>query len=281
MKYAEAYRYGAKKLKENGVDNAEFDNRMIFENCFGLDRTQLVIKGEHKAPQGKQEKFLNDIDARISGEPLQYILGVWEFMGFEFFVGKGVLIPREETELLVQEVQKDLEKSSDEKIVFDLCSGSGCVGISIAKICKNCKVYLIEKSQDALKYLKKNATESKLANITIIEGDITKGFEYFDLPQPNIIVSNPPYIKSNDINELQNEVKREPLMALDGGDDGLYFYRILAQKWMPYISENGMIAVEIGDGQDYDVCAIFSQASSNVTKKQDFSEIMRVIIARK
>lgn len=281
MKYSDAYRYGLKKLKNSGVDNAEFDNRMIFENCFGLDRTQLAIKGEQQAQKDNENKFLNDLDARISGEPLQYILGLWEFMGFNFHVGKGVLIPREETELLIREVNKELEKSSDEKIIFDLCSGSGCIGISIAKLCANCKVYLIEKSKDAIKYLEKNVSESNLSNITIVKGDITKGFKYFNLPQPDIIISNPPYIKSNDIKELQNEVKREPIMALDGGNDGLDFYKVLAQKWMPYILENGMIAVEIGDGQADDVCTIFSQVFSKITKKQDFSEIMRVIIARK
>ncbi|NCC86958.1 MAG: peptide chain release factor N(5)-glutamine methyltransferase [Clostridia bacterium] len=281
MNYSEAYRYGLKKLKDSGIDNAEFDNRMIFENCFGLDRIQLAIKSEQQAQKDNEDKFLNDLDARISGEPLQYILGLWEFMGLDFYVGKGVLIPREETELLVREVNRELKKSSDEKIIFDLCSGSGCVGISIAKLCENCKVYLIEKSKDAIKYLEKNVAKNNLSNITIVEGDITKGFEYFNLPQPNIIISNPPYIKSQDIKQLQNEVKREPIMALDGGNDGLDFYRILAQKWMPFILENGMIAVEIGDGQADEVCMIFSQIFSKITKKQDFSEIMRVVIARK
>ncbi len=281
MKYSQAYKYGQKRLKASGIENAEFDNRIIFEHSFGLDRVQLAIKGEQQAPEDKEERFLKDIDARIKGKPLQYIIGNWEFMGHDFFVGEGVLIPREETELLVEVVQNELKKSQGDKIIFDLCSGSGCIGLSVARFCENCKVYLIEKSQEALYYLNKNVSNSKLHNVTVIQGDIAKGFDYFSLPYPDIIVSNPPYIKSADIENLQSEVKHEPEIALDGGYDGLDFYKILAEKWMPSISRNGMIAVEIGDGQDKDVCKVFSKKSENITKKQDFSGIIRVITARK
>ncbi|MGI6267566.1 MAG: peptide chain release factor N(5)-glutamine methyltransferase [Acutalibacteraceae bacterium] len=281
MTYSQIYKHGAEKLRQNNVENFNFDNRIIFENIFGLDRVQLAIKGEQSAPKDEINNFLKCIDERINGKPLQYIIGVWEFMGLDFFVGDGVLIPREETEILVKEVQKELQNSRSEKIIFDLCSGSGCIGISIAKLCKNCKVYLIEKSPIAIKYLEKNIKQYGLQNVVAINSDITKGFEFFDLPNPDIIISNPPYIKSDEIKELQKEVQKEPIMALDGGDDGLYFYKILAEKWAPYLCEKGMIAVEIGDEQEKDVCDIFSKVYSNIETKQDFNEINRVVIARK
>lgn len=281
MTNLEIYRLGAEKLRQNNIENADFDNRIIFESIFGLDRVKLAIKGDQKASKDKTATFLKGIDDRINGTPLQYIVGVWEFMGLSFFVGDGVLIPREETELLVREIQTELENKNTGKIIFDLCSGSGCIGISIAILCPKCKVYLIEKSPKALEYLKKNVDKYNLQNVSIIHGDITKGLESFDLPSPDIIVSNPPYIKSDDINNLQTEVKKEPTMALDGGNDGLDFYRVLAKKWMPYISKNGMIAVEIGDKQEDDVCNIFSDVFSKIETKRDFSGITRVIIAKK
>ena len=281
MTYSQIYKQGAEKLRQNDVENSDFDNRVIFENIFGLDRVRLAIKGEQNAPKDEIDSFFKCIDERISGKPLQYIVGVWEFMGFDFFVGDGVLIPREETEILVKEVQKELQNSKSEKVIFDLCSGSGCIGISIAKLCENCKVYLIEKSPLAIKYLEKNIKQYGLQNVVVINSDITRGFDFFDLPNPDIIVSNPPYIKSGEIKKLQKEVQKEPKMALDGGDDGLYFYKILAEKWAPYLCEKGMIAVEIGDEQEKDVCDIFSEVYSIIETKQDFNEINRVVIARK
>ncbi|MEG2016330.1 MAG: peptide chain release factor N(5)-glutamine methyltransferase [Oscillospiraceae bacterium] len=279
MKYVEVYRFGLMRLKENNIDNADFDNRILFENCFGMGRNQFAINGENQADDDLIKKFLKDIELRIEGQPLQYIIGNWEFMGLSFNVGKGVLIPREETEILVNTALDYLKNRSNKKVVFDLCSGSGCVGISVAYFCKNCDVYLIEKSLEALQYLKKNVEMFGLENIFVINGDITNGFESFNLPNPDIILSNPPYIKSDEIKTLQIEVRLEPEIALDGGEDGLYFYRILEQKWAPSLNKHGMMAVEIGDNQDKEVCKIFEQKFKTIRQKQDFSKIIRVIQA--
>ena len=281
MKFIEAYRLGLKTLKDHKIENAEFDNRIIFNDCFDMDRTQLAIKGENQVDKHDETRFFDCINARTRGEPLQYIVGEWEFMGLDFFVGTGVLIPREETQLLVETVIDYLNQDDNsKKVVFDLCSGTGCIGISVAKSCKNVEVYLIEKSPKALHYLRKNVELHKLDNIKIIEADITKEFQNLNLPSPNVIVSNPPYIKSEEINTLQTEVQFEPKMALDGGEDGLHFYRVIQEKWIPFLSEKSMLAIEIGDSQEKEVIDIFKNNFDYLDKKIDFSGITRVIIGK-
>jgi release factor glutamine methyltransferase len=208
-----------------------------------------------------------------SGEPLQYVIGKWDFYESEFYVGRGVLIPRPETEELV-EYAINLAKKYDSPIIYDLCSGSGCIGISIAKAVPNSKVFCVEKSEDAFKYLSKNAQD--VFNVTIINDDINNDI---DLPIADIIVSNPPYIKSADIPNLQDEVQCEPKMALDGGNDGFDFYRIINDKWSSKLKNDGTLLLEIGNEQGEEIKKVLTNFN-NVDVKQDIYKNDRIVIAK-
>lgn len=278
----EIYRYAADKLTSAGVEDAAFDARVIFETVFGVKYNQLVLNPDMKYDESLEEKFGKMLDERISGRPLQYIIGEWDFMGFTFKVGEGVLIPRPETEMLV-EYAVDKMKSITNPVVFDLCSGSGCIGLSIKKLFPSAKVFMVEKSEDALRYLEMNRENLGLARETVaIKGDILNGYEGFSsLPKPDVIISNPPYIKSEEIPTLQKEVQLEPKMALDGGEDGYIFYRCLAEKWVPYINEGGYIAVECGEEQAEEISGMFSAYCEKTEILDDFSGIQRIVAGLK
>ena len=187
------------------------------------------------------------------------------------------MIPRPETEELVEKAI-DYIKTLGKCTVYDLCAGSGCIGLSIAKKCKNAFVYLIEKSEDALLYLKKNA--KGIENVKIIQGDICKSDSFFEIENADIIISNPPYIKSDDIACLQCEVLKEPLMALDGGKDGLDFYRIINDNWNNKLNKNGKLFLEIGDEQGKDILQILSNFN-NINVFKDLYGNDRMVVADK
>ncbi len=264
------------RLREAGLEDCEFDAECLLEFCTGKGRTYLVLHSTDAADETISVKLHELCSRRIKGEPLQYILGEWEFMGFKFSVGKGVLIPRQETELLV-ETSVDRIKKMDSPVIFDLCSGTGCIGLSVAKLCSNSKVYLLEKSDEAFDYLLKNREYHKLNNAFLVKADITKGFDSFDLPQPDIILSNPPYIKQDEIPVLQKELMHEPLMALCGGADGLDFYRSLVDLWLPSIKKGGYAAFECGETQAKNICVLASDIVQYYEIKKDLSGIDRVV----
>ena len=241
MILSEAYNYGVYFLSANGIDEADFKSLCLCCHCAGIKNNEYEI---HKNDDLIiMKKFADMLWQVKSGEPLQYVIGKWDFYESEFYVGKGVLIPRPETEELTELVIKNA-KGIANPVVVDLCSGSGCIGISVAKAVNKSTVYCVEKSEDAIFYLNRNA--ENLPNVKIINADIAFSLE---LPDADIIVSNPPYIKSSDISSLQNEVQKEPVMALDGGEDGLDFYRIIAEKWYSRLKESGMLFLEIGEDQ--------------------------------
>ncbi|MBQ2273890.1 MAG: peptide chain release factor N(5)-glutamine methyltransferase [Clostridia bacterium] len=248
-------KYAQKKLAEAGIESALFEARQIaaFLGNTSEEELDAVLK------------------RRIDGEPLQYILGEWEFYDLPFYVGEGVLIPRPDTETLA-EFAID-RAGTRETVCMDLCSGSGCLAITLDKHSVNATVYAMELSDKAFEYLKKNI-ERNASSVRAVKGDVLEDdFGEFDL-----IISNPPFIKTADLDTLQKEVKREPQMALDGGDDGLVFYRKIAEKWVPHLKSGGTLAVEIGIGQGDDVKAIFKAAGlKNIGSRNDLSGIERVI----
>ena len=257
MILSEAYNYGVYFLSANGVDEADFKSLCLCCHSAGIKNSEYEIhKNEDLIIMKKFADMLWQIN---SGEPLQYVIGKWDFYESEFCVGKGVLIPRPETEELTELVIKHA-KTLDHPVVADLCSGSGCIGISVAKAVPSASVYCIEKSKEALFYLLKNA--ENIRNVKVINADI---YYPSDIGDIDIIVSNPPYIKSSEISSLQNEVQQEPSMALDGGEDGLDFYRVIAEKWNSKLKENGMLFLEIGEDQGDDVYKIL--------ENQGFKEI--------
>ena len=258
MTLKEAYNYGVYFLSCNGIDEADFKSLCIVCHLAGIKNSEFKLHEEDEIIM----KRLADLLWRIkSGEPLQYVIGKWDFYESEFFVGKGVLIPRPETEELCELAIKHI-KSLDKCIVYDLCAGSGCIGVSVAKACPNSTVYMIEKSEDAIFYLLKNA--ENITNAKVICADIKNTN---DLPKGDVIISNPPYIKTEHIKSLQSEVLYEPEMALDGGKDGLDFYRIINDNWFDMLNENGHLFLEIGEEQGKDILSVLTHFKNiNVIK---------------
>ncbi len=275
MKIKEILAKSTAILSESGVENSANEARWIFETAFECGRDYAVLYGESDADSVKAERFAEMIKCRCEGVPVQYVIGEWDFYGETFRVGEGVLIPRPETEMLVDFA---LDYLSDKKnpVVFDLCAGSGCIGLSVAKNRPDAKVFLLEKSDAAFRYLSENKKLLGCENAQIISGDLFDGFEGFDLPEPDVILSNPPYIESAEIPLLQKEVQKEPSMALDGGEDGYDFYRALARKWLPFCK--GAIAVECGEGQTETIENLFTAECARVYSENDFNGIGRMVV---
>lgn len=279
MTVNELYIIGKKKLSESGIEDLEFDSRCLLEFCMGFGTTEFLLSRNNAVDSETEKEYFRLIERRTTGEPLQYILGKWEFMGFPFYVGEGVLIPRPETELLV-DFAVDFLKDKKNPIVFDLCSGSGCIAISVARLVKNARVFAVEKSSEAFGYLKKNISLNSTDNVTALNGDIFDKKTLCDVT-PDLILSNPPYIRSEDIKTLQLEVRKEPVMALDGGDDGYDFYRELADNWLVRLSDSGAIAVECAEDQTETISEIFGRFGKNISVINDLSGLPRIVTANK
>ncbi|MBR1761808.1 MAG: peptide chain release factor N(5)-glutamine methyltransferase [Eubacterium sp.] len=238
-------------LRDKNIDEADFKSLCLVCYVAKIKNSEFYLNQSREIDANALESLLLRLE---NGEPLQYIIGKWDFYESEFYVGKGVLIPRPETEELV-ELAVSYAKKINEPVIYDLCSGSGCIGISIAKKITDSKVFCIEKSEEAFEYLKKNANGVK--NVTTILADIN---DDIDLPMADIIVSNPPYIKSKDIKGLQRELSFEPELALDGGSDGLDFYRIISEKYTSKLKNDGVFLFEIGNEQGEDIKKLFKNA---------------------
>ncbi len=248
MKFSEVCAAGLDALKRGGVEDASFDCSCLFFDVFGVKRAQLILH-DGEAPPEKTGEFIEKIDLRVHGTPLQYLLGKWDFYDMTFFVGEGVLIPRPETETLVELALEQLRGKKGLN-VFDLCAGSGCIGLTLAKKCPDCTFYLVDVSPKALGYARRNKELHGLDNVRIIEYDIRGGSDGLGLSElPDMIVSNPPYVPAGEIPNLQKEVRFEPKLALDGGEDGMDFYPVLAEKWIAKMPQGGFAAVECGEGQ--------------------------------
>lgn len=270
------------KIKLAEVNDGALESRYILEKVSGVSYSEMLFKGDSEISEEKYNEALAMVERRLSGEPIQYILGSWEFMDFTFKVGEGVLIPRPETEILVEYISEKI-KDIDEPVIYDLCSGSGCIGLSLRKMHKNAKVFLVEKSDKALVYLNENCQNNcgDLDNTTVIQGDILKPQNFANLPKADVIVSNPPYIRSDEIPTLQSEVLREPVMALDGGEDGLIFYRVLVSDWTSYLKDNGFMAFECGEDQAKDICDLFAEINFDSEIINDYNNIQRIVIGRR
>ena len=270
MNVKHAYSYSVQFLERNGVDEADFKSLCLVCHLAGINNSEYSLHTDDFINDG----ILGDCLWKIkSGVPLQYVLGKWDFYDREFYVGEGVLIPRPETEELV-EIAIKLSSAYKNPIIYDLCAGSGCISSCVARHISGAKVYSIEKSSDAFEYLKKNCGNEQ--NIELILGDIN---DNFDIPSADMILSNPPYIKSSVIADLQIEVKNEPVIALDGGEDGLFFYKLICNKWMNKLNENGTLILEIGEEQGEDIKNIFSSYQCEI--KKDMYGNNRIAVIKK
>lgn len=248
MTLTEVYKIGQNSLKENGIPDSDFDSLCLMEHFFGTDRTGLILHGERQADEEKCRRFFEAVKTRLTGMPLQYIVGSWNFMGYDFIVGEGVLIPRDDTEIVVEAAAGYL-KNIEKPDVIDLCSGSGAIAVSIAKMFPESVVAALEYSEKAVGYLERNIELNNAANVTVYSGDVTKCSGEFEDESFDLIISNPPYIRTAQIDTLQPELQFEPRMALDGGNDGLFFYRSIIKNWSSKIKPGGMIAFEVGEDQ--------------------------------
>ncbi|MBQ7653900.1 MAG: peptide chain release factor N(5)-glutamine methyltransferase [Clostridia bacterium] len=269
----------AKKQLRDVTQDYEFDAWVLFSHSFEMSRSDYFLNSRLEAPDDKKASFFELVKKRKSGRPLQYLVGKWSFMDNEFLVGDGVLIPRADTECLVEEAARIIDEKGV-KTVFDLCAGSGCIGISLAKMFENLEVVCFEKSDEAVGFLEKNVALNNASNVKIVMGDIFDGADFYCLGDCQMIVSNPPYIRSEEIASLSREVLFEPRQALDGGEDGLDFYRALKERWFDKISSCGSILMECGEDQADHVRTIFSEYK-NVSFVKDLNNIRRVVCAVK
>lgn len=281
MTISSLYKSICELLADNKIEDSSLEARYIIEHILDLSYSEFLLSGNNEISPENAEKAEMMALHRITGEPLQYIIGQWDFMGYTFKVGSGVLIPRPETEILCEYVYEKIKNLSS-PVVYDLCSGSGCIGLSLKKLCPKAKVVLVEKSDEALKYLRENSKNLCVGDEpAIIQGDILS-YEDFDfLPKADVIVSNPPYIRSREIPFLQKEVQHEPKMALDGGDDGLIFYRALVNFWSDKLKDNGFMAFECGEDQSEAITELFNKIDFDTRTINDYNNLQRIVIGRR
>ena len=290
---------GKKTLKKNKIEDAEYDATEILLNLLDMDMARflfeyeddLEVKYDRKTISNLISEFDELINARASHFPLQYILGESYFCGLRFNVNKNVLIPRQDTEVLVEKVIFDNQDKN--KSILDLCTGSGCIAISLAAIGKYKLIVATDISDDALELASKNANELIMDNnfddemnqqVYFLQSDMFKNINKIEqtlgIKSFDIITANPPYIKSSEIKKLQKEVKDfEPTIALDGDKDGLKYYKEIANNAKTILNKNGKIYLEIGYDQNEDVKKIFEDLGyTHIETIKDFGGNDRVII---
>jgi release factor glutamine methyltransferase len=274
---SQVYREGRHALEAGGIEGPGFEADCLFEKAFGLNRMDRILRSNQPAEENQAEHFRVWVRQRLSGRPLQYILGEWPFCGRNFLVGEGVLIPREETELLVK-TAADMIQGNTAPHILDLCSGTGAVAIALADLFPNAQIEAVEWMEAAFGYLKRNIERSGLKNVRAVRMNVLDPKSAHSFQNVDCVVSNPPYVRADELPALQREVQREPREALDGGADGLVFYRAIARHWMPVLHRGGALCVEVGDGQAEQVSKIFqSTGLLNIRFVRDFNEIDRVV----
>ena len=272
------YQSGTEKLEKAGIREAKLDAWYLLEYKTGISRAVFLADPDREVEEEKAESYQKDICTRARRIPLQHITGSQEFMGLDFKVNEDVLIPRQDTELLVENAITYIKSVKGNVDVLDMCTGSGCIAISIDRLCENAKVTAVDFSEKALVVAKENNTLNK-ADVTFFQSDLFENVE----KQYDVIVSNPPYIKTEEIESLMDEVRiHEPMMALDGDCDGLKFYKKIAKEGRQYLRSNGIIFFEIGYDQGQTVPAILEENGyKDIKVYKDLSGNDRVVTAGK
>lgn len=277
MTVGEAYRKTKDILTEAGFEAPAFEALCLTEKVFGFNRLALITKGEETVASEEKLAVLAELtEKRLNHEPLQYLLGKWSFMGIDLLVGEGVLVPRDDTEV-VTSLCIDYLSCKESPNVIDLCAGSGAISLALEKYA-NCKVTAVELSDKAFSYLTQNIKLNNSA-VNALNGDIFECHKDIADNSLDLIVSNPPYIKTADIASLQKEVQHEPAMALDGGESGLDFYRRIVPLWKSKLKAGGALAFELGEGQYDEVSRILADNGfGGITECIDFGGVQRAII---
>lgn len=271
MTLREAYAYGQEQLKNANISDATLDAWYLLEFATGITRTTYYLDTDKEMAPSEEQTYRTLLEKRASHIPLQHLTGVQEFMGFEFCVNEHVLIPRQDTEILVESVLDILKPGMD---VLDMCTGSGCIILSLMKLGRDIRGMGVDISEKALNIARQNAQKLEV-DAQFLQSNLFDGVEgVFD-----VIVSNPPYIRTDIIRQLQEEVKfHDPMLALDGKEDGLYFYRRIVEESVKHLKKSGKLYFEIGHDQAEDVVRLMTNAGfAEVTVKKDLAGLDRVV----
>lgn len=269
---------GKRKLIENNIEDACIQTRTLMQFILDKEQVYLIANGEKELDNEQEEAFNKGVFKIISGVPIQYITNSQEFMKLKFYVDENVLIPQPDTETIVEKIIKDYEGKKVK--ILDLCTGSGAIGISLAKYIEESEVTALDISMKALQIAKLNAEKNLVhKKMKFILSDM---FEKIENEKFDIIVSNPPYIESDTIKTLEKQVQNEPSIALDGGKDGLKFYKIIADYAWKYLNVNGKIYLEIGYNQKEKVIKLLENNTNynDIICIRDLSGNDRMIIAK-
>lgn len=264
-------------LTRAGVENPDGDTAEILCAALNCTRTELILR-DSEISEEEAEKAVAMARRRAGGEPLQYVLGSWSFMGREYKVGEGVLIPRDDTEVVVGKALK-LADHYPAPVIVDLCAGSGIIAVTLEKELHGATVYAVEKSEAAFAYLQQNIKLNQ-SEVKAIRADLADCVDDFEDGSLDMIVSNPPYIRSDDIAGLQSEVQYEPRLALDGGESGYDFYEMIIRLWTKKLKHGGCIAFEIGEGQFQYIAELLTCAGyTDIKGTPDIQGITRAVTA--
>lgn len=279
--YNDLYLDTRQRLRKAGIESAQLEARELICYVTGKSLDDLIRDSRLYAPRPVEQKLEALLSRRLEGEPVAYILGEWNFYGLTLDIDHTVLIPRPDTEIIAERAIELAKMAGEHARVLDLCSGSGCIGLAVAQHAENCRIVLADLSEDAIRLSRKNARRNELqSRVTCIRLDARE-----DPPDLlwdfNLIVCNPPYIRTGDLATLDPSVRNyEPMLALDGGEDGLDFYRVIAKKWKAALRRTGTILFEVGYDQAEDVAAILSQCGyHNITRHKDYNGILRGVEA--
>lgn len=277
MTIKQAITKGMIMLKSNNVESPKLKARLLLQYVLDKPRQYIIVYDNKEIDKQQQWQYFVNIEKLTKGIPLQHITHRQEFMKMDFFVDENVLIPRPDTEILVEEVIKIAQKYNSPRIL-DLCTGSGVIAISLKKFVPNADITAVDISEKALEIAQKNAKKLE-TKINFLKSDL---FDKLDNKKFDIIVSNPPYIRKDEIKKLSEEVQKEPKIALDGGEDGLDFYRIIAEQAINYLKTGSFLCFEIGYNQKNDVIKIIEdeQNYKNTYCKKDLYGNDRIIITQ-
>jgi len=277
MTIKQAITKGMIMLKSNNVESPKLKARLLLQYVLDKPRQYIIVYDNKEIDKQQQWQYFVNIEKLTKGIPLQHITHRQEFMKMDFFVDENVLIPRPDTEILVEEVIKIAQKYNSPRIL-DLCTGSGAIAISLKKFVPNADITAVDISEKALEIAQKNAKKLE-TKINFVKSDL---FDKLDNKKFDIIVSNPPYIRKDEIKKLSEEVQKEPKIALDGGEDGLDFYRIIAEQAINYLKTGSFLCFEIGYNQKNDVIKIIEdeQNYKNTYCKKDLYGNDRIIITQ-
>ena len=258
MKICDSFNLIKEKLTKAGAESPAFDASELISYILGTPYSPALDK-EAELSDEDFKTLVEYTDRRALGEPLQYIIGQWEFYGFPFKVGKGVLIPRDDTEVALRASFAHLDKTKNPKIL-DLCAGSGTLAVTLKKLYPNAEVTAVELSEDAFFYLKENAYLNS-ADIKLINDDIFNVYKSFENNYFDLIISNPPYLRTHELSSMQKELYHEPSMALDGGEDGCDFYRRIIPMYTPKLKSGGQLIFEL-DGEEAEYTKSLMEAAN-------------------